>query len=408
MKIKNILLLLSLGLLISCKAYEREDILKKEDESTTVHYEKKQVLENNAFTFKLFKQMSSNLPSQQNMMISPFSISMALSMVSNGSDGETLKAFKNTLAFNGIPENDINAHHEGLLKDIVKSDDVAKLNIANSIWLNNQFSPLPSFIRTNIDYYNATIANLNFSDPTAKDAINNWVKRQTNNKIPVILSELDTHNVMYLINAVYFKSDWKFKFDLAFTKNAAFTISENNQVSVPFMKGQGEFKTASNELVDAYELPFKADRFSMIILLPKTSQSVSSVMDKLSLSQLVALNKGLKNFNGLLFIPKFKFSYDADLVKNLKELGLASAFTDVANFSRITPIIGLKLNEVKHKTNIEITENGSEAAAATAVGVGITGVSEAAPTYINKPFIFVIKENKTGLILFSGIVNNPN
>ena len=190
--------------------------------------EQQQVTANNAFTLNLFKNINSAAAGNQNLFISPLSVSLALSMTSNGGNGQTLTAITNSLDFNGFNQTQVNSYYNKLITDLPKLDPNTTLKIANSIWYSNNFSVLPQFLKTNSTFYNAKIQALDFSDPTAANTINNWVSTQTNGYIPSIINGISPGDLMYLINAIYFKSSWNEKFDAAQTSKQAFVLPDNS------------------------------------------------------------------------------------------------------------------------------------------------------------------------------------
>jgi Serine protease inhibitor len=215
---------------------------------------------------------------------------------------------------------------------------------------------------------------------------------------------------MYLINAVYFKSDWKYKFEKSKTAKSDFNLDANNKVQTDFMIAKATVNYSKSEGVGVYELPYGNEKYSMVIVLPDAaSTSISEFATSITPAKWKGWMAGLQKTEMEIKMPKFKFSYDIRLNEQLENLGMQVAFgkNGIADFTRINAAGNLQIDEVKHKTFIEVNENGTEAAAVTSVSITFTSVAQPFSVLINRPFVYAIREMKTGLILFTGIVNNP-
>ena len=369
--------------------------------------EKQKATGDNSFTLKLFKNLDSANTAGANLIVSPLSVSFALGMTSNGANGQTLTAFKNTLGFGNLSQSDVNAYYNNLITNLPELDPNTSINIANSIWYRQGFSVLPQFLETNTSYFNAQIAALNFNNATSSlNTINGWVSTETNGKIPTIVNKISGDDVMFLINAIYFKSAWKEKFDPANTASLPF-YATNGQVQANFMDGKIDFNRYDDNSVDVFELPYSNSKYSMVIAMPAVGTSVSQLASGLDSAQWQTWVNGLHATNSELKVPKFTFSYGAKLNNALSSLGLGIAFSDLADLSGISSAGGLLISSVDHKAFIDVDESGTTAAAATSVAVGLTAVLNPPPTVINRPFLFFIREMSSGIILFAGTVNNP-
>ncbi|NOY37649.1 MAG: serpin family protein [Chlorobi bacterium] len=362
----------------------------------------------NRFGFELFNKILKT-DSSENLMISPFSVSTALSMTLNGADGQTLEDMKQVLHFNDLVSDDFNASMKELIHAILSVDPEVIMNIANSIWYRQDFFVEPAFLEINRKTYDAEVNALDFNNPASKDIINGWVADQTNNKITEIVDRINPLDVMFLINAIYFKGTWKYRFDEDNTQTLPFHISPSATVNVPTMIRKGDFAWFHNNILTAAELDYGRGNFSMVILLPNQGYELSDISDALTAEN---WNNWMNGFDTLydakIFLPRFTFSYDKPLKETLSDLGLGIAFNpDSADFSRINPDKQLYISSVKHKTFIEVNEEGTEAAAVTSVTVGTTSVGPETAIIIDKPFIFVIREKTTGVILFMGKVAHP-
>jgi serpin B len=370
------------------------------------------VTADNAFAIKLFKNLdSANAASAatagSNLFVSPLSVSFALGMTSNGAAGQTLTAFQNTLNFAGLTQAQVNNYYNTLITNLPQLDPNTTVDIANSIWYRQDFSVLPQFLQTNSTNFHAQIQALDFTSPTAKTTINNWVSNNTKGFIPTIIDQIPSDAEMFLVNAIYFKSSWQESFDPANTKQQAFYLADNSQVQTSFMTGNIDFNYYTDANVNVYELPYSNNKYSMVIVLPIGSNTVPQLTAALSPAQWQTWMTDLKPVNSPITLPKFKFSFGANLNDALTDLGLGVAFSDDANFSLINPTASLKISQVLHKAFVETDESGTTAAAATSVGIITSIAFQPFTTVINRPFIFAIREVSSGLIVFAGTVNNP-
>ena len=367
--------------------------------------EQQQIGPGNAFTLKLFSANVNSLDADKNLIISPLSVSFAIGMTSNGASGQTLTAIRKTMEFSSFTEEQVNNYYHNLITNLPDLDPNTTLKIANSIWYANNFTVLPAFLKTNTDFYNAEVKALDFSNESASlTTINGWVSQQTNSKIPKIIDKISDGARMYLINAIYFKSIWKTRFDTKATFKAPFNLLNGGTVQADFMtNSHAELKSAYYNGTNVVELPYSNSKYSMILMMP--DGDIKSFAQGLDSSKWNLLMGKLTAGKSDITMPRFKFSYDITLNDILKSLGMSIAFSDMADFSRINGVGGLSISGVKHKAYIDVNEDGTEAAAVTSVGIVTTA---APPTNVfNKPFIFAIREMKTGLILFAGIVRNP-
>lgn len=395
------------AVLLSCE--KNKDVPLKGKDLMLTAAEKRQAGHNNAFTFKLFKAVSENEPSGKNLFISPLSAAIALGMTSNGSSGETLEAMRSTLGFSDMTEDEMNSYFKKLSSDLPLLDPKTTFNTANSIWYRKGFEVLPEFKKTNSEYYEAVMEELNFSDPSAKETINSWVKDKTKGRIPTIIdAPISDSTVMYLINAIYFKGQWKYQFGKSKTKKMPFYLDENNFVQTDFMTAKAEVRTLDNSYGRFLELPYGNEKFSMVILLPSKEKTLEKLTNTLTPDVWDQSMADMRPLTANVTLPKFKFDYEKVLNDDLSNLGMGIAFSGGADFTRINPGGNLSISTVKQKAFVEVNEEGTEAAAVTSVGIELTSMPSPPPSItINRPFLFVIKENNTGLILFIGKMNNP-
>jgi serpin B len=364
-------------------------------------YEQQKVTADNAFSLRLFNSVDSTNSSGANLVISPLSVSFALGMTSNGAGGTTLAAFQHVLGFNGVSQTEVNTYYNNLITNLPQLDPYTTLNIANSIWYKQGFSVLPQFLQTDSAYFHAGVQSLDFSSASAPATINNWVSNKTKGLIPAIISQIPPDMVMYLVNAMYFKSSWKEKFDPSQTKNLSFYVSDNMAVLAPFMTGDIDYNFYADSKALVYELPYSNSKFSMVIVEPAYGTTLASLVPQADSAQWQNWMSSLKPTKQTLTMPKFTFSYSVNLNQSLENLGLGIAFSTSADFLLINsdPSWQLKISQVMHKAYIAVDETGTTAAAATSVGVS-AATAPVPPPPINRPFLFAIREMSSGVILF--------
>lgn len=357
------------------------------------------------FAFELFNEVI-GISEEENIMISPLSVSYALGMTYNGSAGTTLDAFADVLHFGELTNQEVNESYKDLMGQLVTLDEQVEFSIANSIWYKEGYDVLESFISTNQDYFDAAVEELDFSDPGAVDIINGWIEEKTNDKIKDMLDFIPSSAVMYLINAIYFNADWKYQFDPEETYQGDFTLENGSKHEVDYMKIEGGFSYAATEKFTGVELPYGDSAFSMIVLLPAAGETINDLLASLDSSTLDTWSTFASPQTVQLTLPKFKYEFK-DLLNNpLKNLGLAIAFSSGADFSRINPGADLFISRVIHQTFIDVSEEGTEAAAATIVEIKENAVQT---TFFkaDQPFVYLIKENSTNAIMFLGKVGKP-
>ena len=361
----------------------------------------------NTFTFNLLKKIPATPGT--NMMVSPLSISLALSMTLNGAETTTKSGMIRAMGLDAFTVDEINQIYLDLVSALKIADTKVDLNIANSIWIKKSFSVLDPFITTNQKYYDAQIEKLEF-DLSALTTINGWVNNKTKGKIPTILDQISGQEIMFLINAIYFKGQWKYQFDPAKTQNSPFYLKNGNTVSVPYMKIKEKFGYSEQEGFRVLKMPYGRGKFSMVLILPdegKTTENITSTLNPTVWSTISTAVSTTVSTDVLL--PKFKYSWESELNDILSSLGMGIAFdSQLADFSKINNTAKLFITKVKHKSFIEVNEEGTEAAAVTSIGIGVTSVGPSQPMfYATRPFLYFITEDDTDAILFAGKVENP-
>lgn len=369
--------------------------------------EKEKVNKDNAFTFDLLSEVLDGLPDQKNAMLSPLSVNMVLSMTANGAMGATQSEIYKTLKSEGYESSFLNEYYKKLITTLPALDPKVKLDIANSIWYKEGFQVVPFFLETNENFYQATARALNFDDPAVTKIINDWVDKKTKGKIPTIIDGINQDMRMYLINAIYFKGAWSKPFKKERTQNMEFQ-SPSGSIQTPFMQSEGSYSVLETPDFQAIEIPYSDTTYSMYAFLPSKDISPKLLLKKLSdVDRWDGYQKDFYPRQTQLSLPKFKFSYENKLNDELERLGMGLAFSNQADFRGIEENGGLAISEVKHKTFIEVNEEGTEAAAVTSVGIEVTSMPQYYRLNFDRPFLFFILENSSGLIMFAGQVNNP-
>lgn len=372
--------------------------------------EKTIVDSDNRFGIKLFQEIV-KAQKDTNIFISPLSVSMALGMTLNGANGTTREAMINTLDLVGLSDQQINESYQSLMELLVGLDPKVIFQIANSIWYRNDHVFEALFFNLCKQYFNAEVSGLDFRDPTSKDIINAWVDQNTNGKIKEIVDRIEPNNVMFLINAIYFKGTWTFQFDESGTFDDTFYLPDNSIRTCKMMAQKEDYFYFESDQFQAVDLPYGDGQYSMVIILPNLNVNIDDVI--LAMDQ-ATWNEWLNQFEkqaGNIFMPRFKLEYKIKLNDILIALGMRIAFSpDEADFTRMYQPGGLYIDEVNHKTFVEVNEEGTEAAAVTSVVISERsgGGLEGFVMYMNRPFIFAIREHHSGTILFVGKIVDPS
>jgi serine protease inhibitor len=357
---------------------------------------------NSQFAFDIFKQLNT-VESGNNVFISPFSISTALAMLYQGARGETKEEIAKTLSYCGIDIKELNSESKYLLNYLNNVDSYITLNISNSVWYQDGFKVQADFLNTTNDVFGAQIRSLDLGKADAADTINNWISDATNGMIKQMLTP-PLQRPMYLINAIYFKGDWTEPFDPDATYAATFTTESGNSNTVDMMHANGTIEYGKGADYSAIRLPYGEKKVSMYCILPAEDVAIDTFISGLSVAKLNEIKQSFATRNNFrINLPKFKMTYGVkSLVTALKALGMNKAFDGEADFSGIADSISVA--DVLHKAVIDVNEQGTEAAAATVVAV-ITAVQQD-NFNANRPFVFLIVDETTGLVLFIGKAAN--
>jgi serine protease inhibitor len=368
------------------------------------------VAANNQFGFDLFNQLKLQ-EKDKNIFFSPLSVAFALAMTYNGAAGVTKEEMGRTLKLSGMTQNEINDMSAVLMKSLKSSDPKIELAIANSLWARKGVQFKEDFLARNRQFFGAEIATLDFADPQTKNTINNWVSKNTHGKIPSIIDQIDSQMVMYLINAIYFKGLWAKKFDKGKTKDEPFYLSSGSQKQMPMMSQSGNYRYYRGDKFQAVSLPYGKGGTALYLFLPDKGSSLDDLLQGFSRDKCEQWMKGFRSTPGDVKIPRFKMAYESKLNDMLKALGMETAFSESkADFSGMRDKRDVYISEVKHKAIVEVNEEGTEAAAATSVGIRTTSMrppQERFTFIADHPFLMIIRDEPTGAILFMGTVIDP-
>jgi serpin B len=357
----------------------------------------------NAFSFALWQKLNVEQPAR-NIFASPLSASFALGMTLNGAAGTTLGEMRTALQFGNTSVPDINAGYKSLMQLLTTLDPSVTMQIANSIWYRNTLTVNKPFVDAVTSSFGATVTPLDFQDVSGSlGKINGWVDARTNHKIPSILDDIRDDAMMYLINAIYFKASWREKFDPARTLNQPFH-GASGEHTVALMHRNDKMPYAETATYQAVDLPYGDSSFTMTVILPKQTSTVNDVAAALTAAGWSALTSSFATSQVDLALPKMKLEWNASLIPELEALGMHAAFVN-ADFTPMSPSGSqLVISDVKQKAYVEVNEEGTEAAAATSVGVVLTSAPLAHVMRVDRPFIFAIRERLSGTVLFIGKV----
>uniref|UniRef100_A0A1E1WWH8 Putative serpin-like protein ase inhibitor n=1 Tax=Tityus obscurus TaxID=1221240 RepID=A0A1E1WWH8_TITOB len=353
-------------------------------------------------------------PPEQNAFFSPVSIYTALGMAYGAARGETAQQMRDALEYEkaGLTNENVHQSFRSLLQLLSEGSDEYRLEIANAILSQIGLDLRPEYKDMLQNMYKALHKEINFAGNSvqAVSEVNNWVKQKTNGKISKLLDELSPRTRMILLNAIYFKGTWKKTFNANSTKDEPFFNNGINEISVPMMKITEVFPYASfsDEGFHALELPYKGEEISMVILLPERRDGLQQLVNEINASKLQSIISELYPIKVNVKLPKFKMEDSKELKENLISLGMKDAFNGRADFSGISGKPDLYISDVLHKAVIEVNEEGSEAAAVTAV-IFLLKASfpiDRTPEFnVDRPFLFFIRDRRTDMILFGGRVN---
>ena len=378
-----------------------EEVPPAEPIDLTVRQREK-VNADNRFAFKMFREVS--VSNGANTFFSPLSLNMALGMLYNGASGDTRSEMAEAFGMADYTDLEINEYYRKMSQALLSVDPLTDIGIANSIWHMTGFSVYQPFIDINREYFDAMVTALDFSQPDAADIINAWCAEKTKDKIDEIVNKpIPGDIVMYLINALYFKSKWQFEFDKTLTKKEEFTTAGNRKVTVNMMEQFRDAQYYGDQYLQCVEMPYGNEAFSMLVVLPKNTMDIDQLIAYLDDTAWQTIVNSTWAAPVLMKLPRFKIECELSLNNPVMNAGMKQIFSGgFANMSDVD----LAVSEIKQKTFVEVNEEGTEAAAASSIGMTGQG-----PGYIsfvaNRPFLYLIKEKSTGTVLFIGRMDEP-
>jgi serpin B len=406
--------LLSLAL-VSCGDPTGPELITELPRPLTVA-EEAVIAGSNAFALDLLREVAGDTAS--NVFLSPLSASMALGMTLNGTAADTWTQMRDVLGFAGLDEPEINEAYHDLIALLLDLDPAVTLGLGNSIWAREGIPFDTAFYERVTEYFDAEVREMDFTDPATVEAINAWVDDVTNGRIPEMLDSIPDGMIMYLINAIYFYGDWRAQFDRANTRSGPFYRADGTTVQVPFMSLDHDFRTFWTEAAMGVELPYGGDAFTAVAVLPEPGSTIEELvagLDAATWTEWITQLDESGEDEAMVVLPRFELEYERMLNDDLMALGMTDAFSELqADFTRLTPVdlpAGegppyVFVSEVKQKTFLRVDEEGTEAAAATSVGIGLT--SGPMTFQFDRPFLFAIRERLSGTILFIGVIGDPS
>ena len=367
--------------------------------------EQEAIRASNQFGLELMSKVADSKPGE-NVVLSPFSASVALGMTYAGADGTTAAAMRQTLGWGARARGEIlNAYRE-LPALLVALDPGVTLRSANAIWVRQTFSVRPEFITDVRAAFDSEVRTGDFGPTTVAD-MNAWASQQTNGLIPTVVESLSNDLVMVLMNALYFKGAWREKFDVARTRQVPFTTSSGARPSVPMMFQAEEMEYGRHAGAQWAQLPYGNTAYVMTVVLPDSGVNVRTWLRGLDVETYEAGLNSMTEAEVELGLPKWRLKAAYQLKEPLEQMGMGVAFdAALANFDRISPD-ELSLSYVKQDVYIDVNEEGTEAAAVTQVGVRVTSAPVRPVLVLDRPFFFFIRERLGGTVLFSGLIEEP-
>lgn len=362
---------------------------------------------NNKLAVKFLNEMVKS-HKNENIVISPLSLNTVLSLTQNGASGKTKEEMLLSLEMHGFDDSSINESYKSIIAhyNSLKSIEV---KMGNSIWMNKGLQVREDFKSIGRNYYEAETNTVDFSKNSAMETINKWISNQTAGKIKKIVDRFDGDTSMALINTVYFKGKWSNPFTERNTSKQKFTSSDGSVKEVDMMKEQMGIDYLKGEGFQAVRLPYEDDNLGMYIFLPDKESNVDTLLKDMSFDNWNSWLSKLARKQALIQLPKFKIEFEEELNGMLKTFGMKSAFTDKADFSKMSDKHSLYIDLVKQKCYIDVNEAGTEAAAVTAVTMKATSavIDKPIDFKADRPFIYAITDKKTGMILFMGKIEKP-
>ena len=359
----------------------------------------------NRFALKMFREISKESEDPTNTFFSPLSLNLALGMLYNGASGETRTEMAEVLGMADFTPAEINEYYQKMSQALLAIDELTEINIANSIWYRDGFPVKQSFIDINQTCFDAMVQSLDFNKPDAADIINSWCADKTKDKIKKIIENpIPPDVVMYLMNALYFNSNWASKFDKANTKQADFTQADNRKIKVNLMEQTAFLPYYADQNVQCVEMPYGNNAFSMVAILGADNMNIDQLIDYLDDAVWQNIVSRLRRREVQLKLPRFKIECEIDLNKPIMNAGMKRIFG--GGFANISDA-PVAVSYIKQKTFVDVNEEGTEAAAVTAIAINLSMPPPPVQFFADRPFLYLIKEKSTGVILFIGRMDEP-
>ena len=370
--------------------------------------ESKLVDADNRFAFKLFREIASQEPADANVFISPVSVGMALGMAYNGAAGATRDSMQQALELQGMSLQEVNEAYESLIALLRDLDPAVEFILANSVWYRQNLSVVTAFLDNMTRYFGAEVTAMDFDAPGAADVINGWVRDHTGGRIDeIVASPIDPLTVMFLINAIYFKGAWTHRFDTDRTRDATFYRLDGSTGTVRMMsREETPVRAYMDGSITVAELPYGGGAWAMTLVYPTDPGDITDLAANLTESQWNGWVGAMDSTTIRVSMPKYTLEYEIELNAVLQALGMGIAFVPMeADFTNLVTRDDAYISAVKHKTFVQVNEEGTEAAAVTSVEIGVTSIP---PTIlVDRPFLVAIRERLSGTILFLGRVTDP-
>lgn len=349
----------------------------------------------------------------RNILLSPTSVLLALSMAWNGARGQTRESMAAALGFAGLEAAEVNRLNAGMITSLATADPEVELVITNALWVRAGIPLADDFVRTCENYYQGRAEELDFDSEAAVTTVNDWVRNRTRNRIPTIIDQLGREDVLLLTNAVYFNGRWMETFDPEKTRERQFRTEAGPPRLTPMMERAGRFDYREEAGLQVARLPYGRGDFALYVLLPEEI-GTDRLVAALATNGIESIIAAVAPRDGTLVLPRFRVEFDGNLNDALSGLGMDIAFDPRrADFQAMLPAevdMAFFVSEVVHKSFIEVGEAGTEAAAATGVRMSMTAMPGGEDRFVmacDRPFVFIVREEATGTTLFIGIVNDP-